>query len=299
MRNGQSVFSVVTRRVFLVSGAAAVSALRALAAEPRCTLVSEQEEGPYYVEAAKLRQVITEDRPGVPLRLQVRVVNAKTCAPLPNAAFDIWHCDAQGVYSGFTAMGSGFAPGGPGRPGGPPPEGFGPPPNGFGPPPGPPPDGFGGPGRGRGPGARNIDKTRFLRGLQITDKDGMVAFRTLYPGWYEGRTIHIHMKVHLAGTAGETYQGGHVCHTGQIFLPEEVTERIAKLSPYAENSRVHRTTQAEDHVFQEQHGAEQIAGLERLMKHGRDSDGFLASIALAVDPDATPALVGPGEFGRG
>ena len=133
----------------------------------------------------------------------------------------------------------------------------------------------------------------------MTNKDGMVEFRTLYPGWYEGRTIHIHMKVHLAGTAGETYQGGHVCHTGQIFLPEEVTERVAKMSPYAGNSKVHRTTQAEDHVFQQQHGAGMIAGLERIVSNGKDSDGFAASLTLAVDPDAIPALVGPGEFGRG
>jgi protocatechuate 3,4-dioxygenase beta subunit len=77
------------------------------------------------VPAAKLRRVLTENKTGAPLRLQVRVVNARTCAPLPDAAFEIWHCDAEGIYSGFTAMGSGFGPGGPGRPGGPPPGGFG------------------------------------------------------------------------------------------------------------------------------------------------------------------------------
>ena len=235
--------------------------------------MAEQEEGPYYVPAAKLRRALTENKIGVPLRLQVQVVNARTCAPLPDAAFDIWHCDAAGVYSGFTAMGSGFGPGGP-------------PPNGF------------RPWGGRGSGERKIDATRFLRGVQVTDKAGMVEFETLYPGWYQGRTIHIHMKVHLAGTANETYEGGHVCHTGQMFLPEELTERIAKMSPYVGNSKVHRTTQAEDHVFQEQHGSGLIAGVERLAKNGQDSDGFVASITLAVDPDATPAQVGFGG-GRG
>ena len=209
--------------------------------------------------AAKLRRLLTEDEAGVPLRLRVRVVNARTCAPLPDAAFDIWHCDAEGVYSGFTAMGSGF---GPGRPDGPPPGGFGPPPDGF------------RPRGGRGPGQRKIDATRFLRGVQITDKAGMVEFETLYPGWYQGRAIHIHMKVHLAGTEHETYEGGHVCHTGQIFLPEELTERITKMPPYVGNSNVHTTTQADDHVFQDQHGAGLIAGVERLVKNGKDSDGL-------------------------
>jgi hypothetical protein len=122
----------------------------------------------------------------------------------------------------------------------------------------------------------------------------MAEFETLYPGWYQGTTIHIHTKVHLAGTSGETYEGGHVCHTGQIFFPEELTERIAKMSPYMGNSKVHRTTHAEDHVFQQQHGAGLIAAMDRLVKSGNDSDGFVASITLAVDPDASPAPVGPG-----
>lgn len=133
--------------------------------------------------------------------------------------------------------------------------------------------------------------------MQVTDEAGTVEFDTLYPGWYQGRTIHIHMKVHLAGTAHDTYEGGHVCHTGQIFLPEELTERIAKMSPYVGNSKVHRTTHPEDHVFQEQHGAGVIANVERRVTNGKDSDGFVASIRLAVDPDATPAPVGIG--GRG
>ena len=273
MRNGETLFGMDRRR-FIVSGTAAISAMRVFAAEPACTLVAEQEEGPYYVPAAKLRRVLTEDKSGVPLRLRVRVVNARTCAPLPQAAFDIWHCDAEGVYSGFTAMGSGFGPGRAGRP---------------------LPDGFRRRG-GRGPGQRKIDATRFLRGVQITDKAGMVEFETLYPGWYQGRAIHIHLKVHLAGTAQETYEGGHVCHTGQIFLPEELTERIAKMPPYVGNSKVHRTTQAEDHVFQQQHGAGLIASIERPLKSGKDSDGFMASITMAVDPEATPARVG---FGGG
>ena len=57
---------------------------------------------------------------------------------------------------------------------------------------------------------RQTDATRFLRGVQVTDKKGLVEFATLYPGWYSGRAIHIHMKVHL---------GGHVSHTGQLFFP--------------------------------------------------------------------------------
>jgi protocatechuate 3,4-dioxygenase beta subunit len=206
------------------------------------------------------------------------LVNSKSCEPLRNAALDIWHCDASGVYSGFTANSpdGGMPPGGPpgGRRGGPPPPGFG--------------------GRGRGP--RQTDATRFLRGVQISDSRGGTEFSTLYPGWYAGRTIHIHMKVHLGGVAAEKYSGGHVAHTGQLFFPEDITERIARTEPYSKRSNVHRTTQAEDGIFRSQHGAECMLQLERLGK--TDADGFRATATLAIDPEATPAPVG-GFGGRG
>ncbi len=267
-------------------------------ATPGCTLTGEQEEGPYYIDDEKLRANITEGRPGVPVKLRMALVDARTCAPLKNAAVDIWHCDALGVYSGFTANspdggGPGSDRGGRGRgPGGPPPDGFppdGPPRDGFDPN-GPPLEfgrGFGrGPGGGRGPGRGPVDATRFLRGVQITDAKGVVEFSSLYPGWYSGRAIHVHLKAHIGG------EGGRVAHTGQMFFPEDLTERIAKLEPYAKRLGVHRTTQTEDHVFQHQHGAEQMARIERLGKS--DADGFLASVTVAVDPEASPRPVGVG-----
>jgi protocatechuate 3,4-dioxygenase beta subunit len=167
--------------------------------------------------------------------------------------------------------------------------------------PGPPP-GFGrGPDDfGRGPGgppARQTDATRFLRGVQISDERGLVEFSTLYPGWYEGRAIHIHTKVHLGGEAAQKYSGGHVAHTGQLFLPEDLTERIARLDPYAKRQGVYRTTQEEDGVFNSQHGAEGMLKMERLGK--MDSDGFRAAITLAIDPEATPAPVGISGRGPG
>ena len=36
---------------------------------------------------------------------------------------------------------------------------------------------------------------KFLRGFQVTDDSGVVEFQTIYPGWYMGRTVHIHFKV--------------------------------------------------------------------------------------------------------
>src|SRR5881396_2615616 len=50
----------------------------------------------------------------------------------------------------------------------------------------------------------------FMRGIQRTDAKGVATFRTVYPGWYQGRTVHIHVKVHV---------GGNVVHTGQLYFP--------------------------------------------------------------------------------
>jgi protocatechuate 3,4-dioxygenase beta subunit len=281
-------FHWLTRRGFVLAGAGALTT-GALRSAPVCTLTGEQEEGPYYVDDEKLRADITEGKPGIPVRLRVAVIDSRSCAPLPNTAIDIWHCDASGVYSGFTSNSPDGPPDGGGRgrgrgPGGPPPDGFRPD--------GPPPDfgrGPGGPGGGRGPSGRGrgaIDATRFLRGVQITDPKGLVEFTTIYPGWYSGRAIHIHAKAHIGSPTG------HVAHTGQFFFPEDLTEKIAKLEPYAKRLNIHRTTQQEDHVFNEQHGLQQMVKIERLGK--TDADGFLATVTVAVDPEANPGPVGPG-----
>ena len=62
----------------------------------------------------------------------------------------------------------------------------------------------------------NGSSTTFLRGIQRTNASGLATFVTLFPGWYQGRTTHIHVKVHL---------GGNVVHTGQLYFPEAAVTR--------------------------------------------------------------------------
>jgi protocatechuate 3,4-dioxygenase beta subunit len=73
---------------------------------PDCLLTPEQEEGPFYIDLAQVRRDIVENRPGVPLALALTVVDSDTCKPIRDAAVDIWHCDALGVYSGEPSEGS-------------------------------------------------------------------------------------------------------------------------------------------------------------------------------------------------
>ena len=243
----------------ITSGIAAATVLRlprATLAADTCTLIPEQELGPYYIAEELLRGDVTEGRPGIPLALKIVVLDARSCRPLAGAAVDIWHCDSQGVYSGFTQASAM---------------------------PSPPPDAAppGGTPTGQPPLNPPGDAQTFLRGIQIAAADGVAGFRTILPGCYPGRTNHIHFKVRIDGAAaGKTYQGGHVAHTGQVFFPEEIAAALMQAAPYAAH-KVHRTTQQEDGVFTRQHGAAAVAKLQPLA-----TGGFAATLVAAVDPTA-------------
>jgi protocatechuate 3,4-dioxygenase beta subunit len=67
---------------------------------PDCVLTPEVTEGPYYLDLDLMRSDITEGRSGLPFHLQIKVVDAASCEPIKDVAVDVWHCDAEGVYSG-------------------------------------------------------------------------------------------------------------------------------------------------------------------------------------------------------
>jgi protocatechuate 3,4-dioxygenase beta subunit len=179
-----------------------------------CVLTPELTEGPYYIANEAVRRNITEGRPGVPLTLKTTVLDASSCKPLKNAAVDIWHADAGGVYSGF----------------------------------------------GQGASSRT-----FMRGIQKTNASGVATFQTVYPGWYQGRTVHIHVKVHV---------GGDVVHTGQLFFPDALTDVVYKRSPYS--ARPNRAVRnADDSIFRN-------GGSKGLVHLKKSASGYLATIAMGV-----------------
>jgi protocatechuate 3,4-dioxygenase beta subunit len=290
-----------TRRRFLANTVAlattlqlqrAAHALGLATSADVCKLMPEQEIGPYYVADELLRSNIVEGKPGIPLALRVIILDARTCKPLPDAAIDLWHCDALGLYAGFTKQnpsGPGFGgPGGPGGLGGPPP-GFDP----------SHPGNHSGPPEGLGPPHENkpTDALTFLRGIQITGAEGRADFTTIFPGFYMGRTNHIHFKVRLGGEAtahgkGRTYSAGHVSHVGQIFFEESLNSELMQFEPYKSHA-IHRTSNSEDGIFGSQHGTEAIAHID-WVKHDEPKAGLRAEMIVSVDPAATPAKVGIG-----
>jgi protocatechuate 3,4-dioxygenase beta subunit len=110
MTASRSHLPAPARRVFLagVGGLVAAGAARTSLAQgaktapsvAACLLSPEATEGPFYVDDVLTRSDIRDGRPGKPLRLRLRVVDAgRACAPVPGALVSVWHCDALGVYS--------------------------------------------------------------------------------------------------------------------------------------------------------------------------------------------------------
>jgi protocatechuate 3,4-dioxygenase beta subunit len=163
------------------------------------------------------------------------VLDAKTCRAIPGVDVEIWHCDATGIYSGFESASQG-GPGGPGGPGG-----------------------------GSGP----TDSERFLRGHQRANAAGRVRFVTIHPGWYRGRTPHIHLKVHV---------GGSVVHTGQLFMSERITRSVYRTAAYRANGQPD-TSHAEDGIYAQAGGSRSTLKLARRTGGRR---GYRGTIALGV-----------------
>jgi protocatechuate 3,4-dioxygenase beta subunit len=117
----------------------------------------------------------------------------------------------------------------------------------------------------------------WLRGVQITDANGLVKFTTIYPGFYAGRAPHIHAKVHTGGShSGGRYTGGHVVHTGQFFFPETTSTRVYRTAPYTKDPNT-RTRNAADRVYTGQHGSGSVLRIS-----GSVATGLRGAITLAV-----------------
>ena len=77
------------------------------------------------------------------------------------------------------------------------------------------------------PGFNTIGQ-KFLRGYQITDARGEARFVTVYPGWYAGRTVHIHFKIRTAPVAQRRFE-----FTSQLYFDDGLTDRVHAAPPYA------------------------------------------------------------------
>ncbi len=125
-----------------------------------CHLIPTETEGPFPLDlttnnsATFFRTDVRENRTGAKLNLTMRIYGIDNCTPMTNARVNIWHCDKDGIYSGYAG------------------------------------------GMNQGGSA----STTWLRGYQMTDAYGEVKFTTIFPGWYSGRTMHIHFQVYVSSS---------------------------------------------------------------------------------------------------
>ena len=193
-----------------------------------CRSWAEQDEGPYHRDAQPLRRNIVEDRDGLPLQLGVRLAGHDGAA-VQDATVEIWQCDALGRYSGF-----------------------------------PPPDDSVVVTADKAPVGQYLPDQTFLRGRQTTDAAGMVEFHTIYPGWYPGRTVHIHLMVHI----------GAATLTSQLYFPDDINDLVLSQAPYAERPGRDTTNDA-DQIFS-------TGGDPAVLDVAPDGTGYRAAICLAL-----------------
>lgn len=181
-------------------------------------------EGPFYIDEKLERSDISDGRPGIPLTLDLEIVEARNRSPLSGARIDIWHADAAGCYSGFQGQGDERA-------------------------------------------ISTMDQ-RYLRGTQFSDAAGRVLFTTIYPGWYAGRTAHIHFKVFIDDKP---------VSLGQIYLPDDLNRFVfTTVPPYSARKRRRDTLNREDQVLASTGGRDAFAKVDIA------PDRLIASLTIVV-----------------
>ena len=202
-----------------------------------CVVRPEMTIGPYFVDEQINRSDIRSEpsdgsvREGIPLTLAIGVFDVtNSCPPLVGAQVDIWHCDAQGIYSGVSDQ------------------------------------------------SFNTVGQKFLRGYQLTDATGKAQFTTIYPGWYSGRTVHIHFMIRTTGADGQSYE-----FVSQFFFDEALTDQVYSQEPYASKGQ-RNTLNASDNIYN--NGGDQLL----LGVTGDNANGYTAAINIGLD--LTDAEVG-------
>jgi protocatechuate 3,4-dioxygenase beta subunit len=130
----------------------------------------------------------------------------------------------------------------------------------------------------------------FLRGYQITDENGQVKFITIYPGWYEGRAVHIHFKMRTDPESETGYE-----FTSQFFFDDAFSDEVYEQEPYASRTRRSRMNE-DDNIYQSSNG-------ELTLVVEKTEEGYRALFDIALDltdiSGSSESGGGPGSGGMG
>lgn len=170
-----------------------------------CTLTPTDRagEGPFFIhedevmnDPVLMRSDMRDGRPGIEFQLNIRVLDQEGMCmkPISGVEVYVWHTDAVGLYSGFNNQN--------------PDQSY------------------------MGAFERTVENMdRFCRGVQVTDAEGIVRFKTLYPGWYNGRAVHIHFVALRPGSTPATTGMGYrstqsMVFTTQMYFQEQFSRMI-------------------------------------------------------------------------
>jgi protocatechuate 3,4-dioxygenase beta subunit len=182
-------------------------------------------EGPCYFTADTLDD-ISEEQGGLPMQLCLRVID-NSCNPVSGLEVEVWHTNLEGIYSGDSSGSSDS--------------------NGF------------STSYCTGNDSEAL-QSKWFRGTQVTDSNGRVNFKSCFPGWYSGRTIHVHFRVRN-NNSDEV--------VSQLCFPDSFTEQICTThSEYASRGTQDTTLTEGDGVFGSNYD-------EFLFDYSQNSDGSL------------------------
>jgi protocatechuate 3,4-dioxygenase beta subunit len=125
----------------------------------------------------------------------------------------------------------------------------------------------------------NTKGQTWLRGYQVTDSKGVANFKTIYPGWYPGRTPHIHFKLRKYDSAGKKTRE----FTSQFFFDEAVTDQVFANAPY--NDRGKRNTRNNrDGIYMARQVDGTMAGahLTIAVRENPNGPGFVGKYVIAL-----------------
>lgn len=213
------------------SATAAASAAASGIAVPSCVMVPELTEGPYYVDGVMERSDIRTDPNGGEARPGVPLALTFAVARVAGDACTAFEGAVVDVWH-CDALGeySGVS----------------------------------------GPGQSDQGGSRWLRGYQVTDANGLATFTTVYPGWYSGRAVHIHFKVR---TNPASNSGSEL--TSQLFFPDDLSrELFTSRDPYAAKGE-QDVTNDRDGIYGQSNGQLTLSPSEA-------SEGYAATFALGV-----------------
>jgi protocatechuate 3,4-dioxygenase beta subunit len=121
----------------------------------------------------------------------------------------------------------------------------------------------------------NTTTETWLRGYQLTDADGKVTFVTIVPGWYAGRTTHIHLRIRSTYSAASSTSDG--TNTTQLFFPQTLDDTLAtSVTPYSAEGK-NPTTNAGDHVY-----SGETDGANLLSLTGDSTSGYAAAVTIGL-----------------